>query len=210
MINQQQLTMLGALLCLFPLLSCASVPTPMLDTPLATAPPVAVTPMATTAPPQLVANNLNVAENSAILPTVEQKQPKPVRVQIDAFLLGTDDAGQPQAWPINADTPLKVGNVVLYRTTYTNQSPDRIRQMTATVTIPDGMQLLGKIQPERAWASADHNVFSVMPLKFREAGVLKELPYEYYKALRWHLKDIDLNGSVSVGYTAVVVNPTPN
>ncbi|MDO5650635.1 MAG: hypothetical protein Q4G13_00665 [Moraxella sp.] len=121
-----------------------------------------------------------------------------VATAIYAYLVQADGS----LAPLNATSAIKSGDVIEYHGYFTNRSPDRIRTMTAMMSIADGMELVGNLSPSFAFASIDGSRFARMPIKASVNGVVQELPLSYYKGLRWDIEDVGLNGTAVVKYRA--------
>lgn len=121
-----------------------------------------------------------------------------------AFLVTSDADGVETLVPVSVGTPVKAGDTLEYRAHFTNHTGERIRRTSVSVSIPDGVELVGGIMPIVATASVDNNRFSRVPLRANINGEIQNLPYRYYKALRWSIEDIGLGGTAVVKYRAVL------
>ncbi len=113
---------------------------------------------------------------------------------IYAYLVRTDANGQEQLVPINTSTPISRGDVVEYHGYFTNKTSDRIRSMSAMMTIPQGAELIS-MTPTDASASLDGVKFSRAPLRTLVNGQPQNVPLSRYKAIRWNIDDVGLNGT---------------
>ena len=165
-----------------------------------------------------------VTQASAMLPTPEPALDDPMAMQsassnvssampnnaqavntkITASLVSADANGQETLVPVSATTRLQPGNIVEYQGLFTNTNPDRVRQMTVTMSIPEQVELLGGVMPDFPLGSVDNTTFSMMPLKGKVDNVSQDIPLSYYKALRWNIDGLGLNDTVMVKYRAKV------
>lgn len=127
-----------------------------------------------------------------------------VETKTVAALVSVDAQGQPALKPIDANTRLQKGNVIEYHTYVTNHSPDRMRKMTVTMSIPAQVKLAGEVAPDTASASVDGTNYSRMPLRGRINGQLQDVPLEYYKHLRWTIEGLGIDETAVMKYRAVV------
>ncbi|MBS0416961.1 MAG: hypothetical protein JSR66_04565 [Proteobacteria bacterium] len=100
------------------------------------------------------------------------------------------------------------GDVLEYVAEYHNNSTHVIRQLAATLPIPDGTELLPtSALPAGALASTDGTHFSVVPLtrKALQADgklVDQPIPYREYRYLRWPPRDLFAGQSLQVAARA--------
>lgn len=127
-----------------------------------------------------------------------------VSTKVMAFLVAQDENGQQTLVPVTAQTQLQKGNVIEYQGHFTNNSTDRQRKMTVTMTIPEEVSLMGSISPEFPLASVDGQQYAPAPLRGRVDGQLQEIPLEYYRGLRWDIEALGLGETAVVKYQAVV------
>ncbi len=140
-----------------------------------------------------------LAEQTAPAQAVQGEQVEGV---VMAFLVG-QSGDQEVLTPINHGMTIKAGDVVEYRGYFTNKGTDRVRKMTVSLGIPQGVELIGGIEPV-ASASIDGNRFGSMPLRANIGGQIQAVPLSMYKALRWNVEDIGINGTAVVSYRVVV------
>ncbi|MBW6512671.1 MAG: hypothetical protein K0A93_11280 [Desulfuromonadaceae bacterium] len=93
-------------------------------------------------------------------------------------------------------TRVKPGDLVEYRAVYTNSGKVPMRQLTATLPIPEGLDYVANsARPAGALASADGKEFAPEPLKrtVEKDGksVTEIIPASEYRFLRWEVKAID-------------------
>lgn len=141
-----------------------------------------------------------VAAAPATLPTLGAHQVNPV---VNVFIVRQDAMGESLV-PVNVGTPVKSGDILEYQGLFTNQGADRVRSMEVTLSIADGLELVGGVSPQFAQASIDGSRFVRMPIRANIGGVIQELPLSQYKALRWTVEDLGLNGTAVVKYRARV------
>ncbi len=181
------MNVLKSVLCLGALYSLSSFA--MLPTPTNVMQPL--TPVATVAPA------LASTERTMTVDTTGQT----VETVINAFIV-TQNGNQELLTAVTQNGQVKPGDVVEYRGYFTNRSPDRIRKLTALLEIPEGVELLGGIEPLAPFATVDGVRFARTPLRTNTATGVQEIPLSYYKALRWDVEDIGLNGTAMVKYRA--------
>ena len=85
------------------------------------------------------------------------------------------------------------GDVIEYRAEYKNDGSAPVKQLAATLPVPNGMEYLPRTAaPQALHASFDGKTFAPVPLKrrFRLADgreVLRDVPPSEYRYLRWSL-----------------------
>lgn len=130
--------------------------------------------------------------------------PATVDAAVNAFVVRTVD-GQEALEPVTAATAIKSGDVVEYHGLFTNKGADRIRNMTVTLSLPQGAVFTGQADPALgALASVDNNRFLHMPIRANVNGVVQNLPFDQYKALRWTIEDIGIGGTAVVKYRVTI------
>lgn len=103
----------------------------------------------------------------------------------------------------SADTA-RPGDVLEYVAEYQNSSTHVIRQLAATLPIPDGTEFVpSSALPAGALASTDGTHFAAVPLtrKSLQADgklVNEPIPYREYRFLRWPLQDLAAGQSLQV------------
>lgn len=152
--------------------------------------PVAVAPLQTTLPNP----PLNTLQNQTAQGNITSV--------VNAFVVQNIN-GQEMLTPVNANTPVKSGDILEYQGLFTNHG-ERVRSMDVTLTIDDKLELVGGLSPSFAHASVDHSRFVRMPIRANIGGQVQELPLSYYKALRWTVEDIGMGGTAVVKYRAIV------
>ena len=154
--------------------------------------------------PEPEMSNPSNAQNAAVMQQGQTNQTGKVTTKTVAALISVDAQGQPALKPIDATTRLKKGNVIEYHSYFTNNSSDRMRNMTVTMSIPDEVKLVGKVSPDTASASVDGTNFNRMPLRGRINGEMQDVPLDMYKQLRWNIEGLGVNETAVVKYRAVV------
>ena len=101
-------------------------------------------------------------------------------------------------------TEAKPGQVVEYRAAYRNPGAASLREVQATLPIPQGTEYLASTaRPAQPLASLDGRTFAAMPLTRKVklsngSVVVKEIPVSEYRYLRWSL------GAIAAGRTESV------
>ena len=112
---------------------------------------------------------------------------EPVHVALTAQRVITQNGHEVLA-PADKASP---GEVIEYRATYRNNSASPIRELVATLPIPNGVELLpSTTAPAGVEASLDGRHYAAMPLTriVRDASgheVKREVPLAEYRSLRW-------------------------
>lgn len=127
-----------------------------------------------------------------------------IDTKVHAYAVRTDAMGVESVQPIKVGDAVVSGDVIEYRAFLTNQDANRVRSMTATLSIPAGTELIGAVEPSIVKASIDGERFVNMPIRGMIDGRVQELPLSYYKALRWTIEDVGLGGTAVVKYRVVV------
>lgn len=127
-----------------------------------------------------------------------------VAAKVLAFLVAAGDDGKQTLVPITETTQLQKGNVIEYQGHFTNTSADNQRRMTVTMSIPEEVKLLGGIDPEFPSATVDGSAFGPVPLRGRVGNEIQEVPFDYYRGLRWDIEGLGLGETAVVKYQAVV------
>ncbi|WP_432481252.1 hypothetical protein [Moraxella sp. ZY200743] len=140
----------------------------------------------------------------AMLPTPKNAQQASDILQIDqrvnAFLVHQDATGKEVLQPLTASDNVARGEIVEYQGLFTNQDTNRVRSMIATLNIPEGVELVGAVEPAIVKASTDGQRFVHMPIRANINGQVRELPLSYYKALRWTVEDLGIGATAVVKY----------
>lgn len=106
------------------------------------------------------------------------------------------------------------GDVIEYVATYRNTTRSPIRNVVATLPIPQNTELVaGSPRPVGARASLDGRAFAAMPLKrkvVRDGREIEEqVPLREYRALRWSPGPIDAGQSVTYAARVRVLDDGP-
>lgn len=137
--------------------------------------------------------------NTAPVVANTQTQVSPV---VNAFIVKSV-GGAESLIPVSVGTPVQSGDILEYQGLFTNNG-ERVRKMDVTLTIADGLELVGGVTPKHAQASHDGSRFVRMPIRAKIDGEVKDLPLAHYKALRWTIEDVGLGGTAVVKYRALV------
>lgn len=158
-----------------------------------------------TAPTTHTTGIQNPAQQAPAQTQAPQRQGSSAGIQsvVNAFIVQNIN-GQETLTPINAGTPVKSGDILEYQGLFTNNSSERVRSMDVTLSIADGLELVGGIHPRFPHATIDGSRFVRSPIRANVGGQVQELPLSDYKALRWTLEDIGLGGTSVVKYRAKV------
>ncbi len=120
---------------------------------------------------------------------------------IQAFVVKMVE-GQEQLIPVDSSTKIHTGDIVEYQGQFTNNGTDRIRSMMVALSIPKEMELTGNIYPQFALGSNDARNFSHMPLRANIDGTIQDLPFSYYRALKWQIENLEMGKKAIVTYRA--------
>lgn len=186
--------------------ACAMLPTPNnTDTVSYSATPT-VKPTAPTlntpAVSPVITTSVNLTKSEAVMPTVVSHDGADFLSVVNAFVVKSDN-GTETLVPVNASTVVKSGDVLEYQGLFTNTG-DRVRKMDVTLSIADGLELVGGIDPTQASASMDGSRFVRMPIRVNIGGQVQNLPLSQYKALRWTVEEVGLGATAVVKYRAKV------
>lgn len=124
-----------------------------------------------------------------------------VETVIQAFVV-RDDYGTETLVPILSEADIMAGDVVEYHAYFVNRSGERIRSMMALLEIPEGAELMGGVYPSASHATVDGVRFGQIPLRTNSNGQLVDIALKYYKALRWDIQDVGIDGMAMVKYRA--------
>lgn len=123
---------------------------------------------------------------------------------VNVFVVKTDVSGAETLVPVNVGTAVKSGDILEYQGLFTNQSNDRVRKADVTLSLGQGLELVGGILPQFAHATIDGNRFVRMPIRVNVNGQIQELPLSRYKALRWTIEEVGIGATAVVKYRAKV------
>lgn len=96
------------------------------------------------------------------------------------------------------------GDLLEYRAVYVNRGKAAVRNLEATLPVPEGMSLQpGTAQPAGALASLDRRTFEPMPIRRKVKLAdgreeVREVPVSEYKALRWKVGELPAGQRASV------------
>lgn len=124
-----------------------------------------------------------------------------IETVIQAFVV-RDDYGMETIVPILSETDIAADDVVEYHAYFVNRSGERIRSMMALLEIPEGAELVGGVYPPASHATVDGVRFGQIPLRTNSNGQLVDIALKYYKALRWDIQDVGIDGMAMVKYRA--------
>ncbi|MGH7731869.1 MAG: hypothetical protein ACRENJ_11540 [Candidatus Eiseniibacteriota bacterium] len=124
-----------------------------------------------------------------------------LEVSLTAQRVAVDARGRESFRPAAQAEP---GEVVEYRAAYRNPGAAPVREVLATLPIPQGTEYVARTaRPAPALASLDGRTFRPLPLvrKVRLANgdeVVRQVPPAEYRFLRWRLGAIDAGRTESV------------
>lgn len=136
----------------------------------------------------------------AILAPAAAHANDPVHVALTAQRVTTQNGHETFA-PADKARP---GEVIEYRATYRNDSPNAIHELIATLPIPNGVEYLpATAAPANVQASLDGRHYASLPLTriVRDANgreVKREVPLAEYRSLRWTVGGLDAKQSRTV------------
>ena len=110
---------------------------------------------------------------------------------------------------------IKPGDTLQYEAVYRNGSKGAVRDLSATVPVPQGLALVAEsAAPAGALASTDGTNFQPMPLMraVRQAdGTMAKQPVALteYRALRWNIAQLGAGDRTTVRLRAQAVTNTP-
>jgi uncharacterized repeat protein (TIGR01451 family) len=132
-----------------------------------------------------------------------------LKVSLTAHRVAVDARGREAFQPAAEARP---GEVVEYRAAYRNAGEASVREVQATLPIPEGTEYVGRTaRPAPALASLDGRTFELLPLKRRVRLAngqeeVREVPAAEYRYLRWTLGAIGA-GRVETVRARVRVSP---
>lgn len=109
---------------------------------------------------------------------------------------------------------LKPGDVIEYRAVYTNTSKETVRDLMATLPVPEGLEYVAKSArasegvPAVQAATRDGK-YGAEPLMVTEGGKKVPVPLALYRVLRWQVGAMAAGRSVTVSARARVPVPPP-
>jgi len=102
---------------------------------------------------------------------------------------------------------VKPGDVIEYRATYTNRSANAVKNVVASLPIPEGLQyqpMSAKPGAAIAQASVKGGAYGAEPLTRKVSGKVEPVPYADYRSLRWNLGELPAGGVAVVSARAAV------
>jgi uncharacterized repeat protein (TIGR01451 family) len=109
---------------------------------------------------------------------------------------------------------LKPGDVIEYRAVYTNTSKETVRDLMATLPVPEGLEYVARSArasdgvPAVQAATRDGK-YGAEPLMVTEGAKKVPVPLALYRALRWQVSAMAAGRSVTVSARARVPAPSP-
>lgn len=122
---------------------------------------------------------------------------------VNAFIV-QNMGGQETLVPVNIGTTVKSGDILEYQGLFTNNSGERVRRMDLTLSIANGLEFIGNVNPKNVQASLDNSRFVRMPIRANIGGQIQEVSLSQYKALKWTVEEIGLGATAVVKYRARV------
>lgn len=109
---------------------------------------------------------------------------------------------------------VKPGDVIEYRAVYTNTSNETVRDLVATLPMPEGLEYVAKSARATDGVSAMQAAtrdgrYGAEPLMVTEGGKKVPVPYAQYRMLRWQVGAMAAGRSVTVSARARVPTPSP-
>lgn len=121
-----------------------------------------------------------------------QQNTNPLVTRLEARKVVRAADGKESFAPAESARP---GDVIEYVATYRNTGKQPLRNLEATLPIPDNTEFVpGSVHPSNAKASVDAKSFADMPLKrrvVRDGKPIEALvPARDYRSLRWHAGEL--------------------
>lgn len=133
-----------------------------------------------------------------------------VRVKLTQVRVETQADGKEKLVDVQS---VKPGDVVEYRAVYTNTSKEAVRDLVASLPMPDGLEYVAKSArgsdglPVPQVSTRDGKT-GTEPLMVTEGGKKVAVPYAQYRVLRWRVGTMAPGGSVTVSARARVPVPS--
>jgi len=141
-----------------------------------------------------------------------QPPPEPLTIKLTLKRVQLDKAGK----EVLVDAPrVAPGDVVEYVAAYANKGAQPIRNLQATLPLPQGVEYQRSSgNPQGALASTDGTNFAPEPLVRTVTGkdgkqVKQPVPYSEYRALRWQLTEVRPGASFEVKARARISQAEP-
>lgn len=148
------------------------------------------------------------AQSSVGATATATAQSSPVEAVLTQMLV-TFENGKEVLKPVNG---IKPGDVIEYRVVYTNRASGAVRDMQATLPIPQGLEYQARsAQPSQTVEVAvSGGAFGREPL-MRDLGNGKTevVPAREYRSLRWSIAQIPVSGKAEVRARARMPAATP-
>jgi uncharacterized repeat protein (TIGR01451 family) len=132
-----------------------------------------------------------------------------VKVQLTASKV-VKTAGKETLQPADKMSP---GETVEYKAVYKNTDTKAVRDVTATLPVPTGMQFVpNTATPAGPMASTDGVNYAAIPLMRKAKGADgqmhdEQVPFSEYRSLRWGLGEIPAGGSKTVSARMLLTSP---
>ncbi|SIR78571.1 conserved repeat domain-containing protein [Moraxella cuniculi DSM 21768] len=153
-------------------------------TPVATTGKVAAANVPATRPTVVTSNNVDTVMNAFVVRSVN---------------------GQETLEPVTANSNIKAGDLVEYQLLLTNNGKDRVRNMQVALSLPQGISFTGYVSPSvGVQASVDGGRFVFMPVRASVNGVVSNVPFDQYQALRWTVEELGIGATAVVKYRATI------
>lgn len=145
----------------------------------------------------------NQVSSTASLDTLQRLQLQPtfstpdiVSAQTKIMKILKNSDGREFAVPANS---IASGDTIEYHTTYTNTTAQPVRDLNATVSLPNGVTLISLNSPLSTMATTGSNSYQTI----QQAGN-SVVVQENYSGLKWNLVDLDANAPQTVIMRATV------
>jgi len=129
---------------------------------------------------------------AAAWPAASQQQNNPLVTKLEARKVVRSAEGKESFAPADSAKP---GDVIEYVATYRNTGKQPLRNLEATLPIPDNTEFVpGSANPADARASLDAKTYAAMPLKrttVKDGKAVEALvPVRDYRSLRWSAAEL--------------------
>ena len=139
--------------------------------------------------------------------------PEPPRGPIEVKLTAYKVVAQGEKEALQSAEKMKPGEIIEYQAQYLNNGGKAIRNLAATVPIPESLEFLpGTASPTGATASTDGKTFAPPPLKriskMANGGTTVEFVLAgEYRFLRWNVGELGAGKTVQVSARARMLGP---
>lgn len=96
------------------------------------------------------------------------------------------------------------GTVIQYKAIYSNTINKDIQDLAVVLLIPANMTFTGEASPASAQASIDGKNYADIPLMRKADNKMVKVPFSEYRTLRWHIKLLPAQKSVTVALNTIV------